>query len=109
MSDAAAKNLRESQTQLDMDGIQVGVSRQALEEVLEEREEARRYQERLEWMVNYEASVDFDAGDTWIVTWTQGVSATFTSNHELRIIADDWPEALDQAIEKSKQLSAESA
>lgn len=34
MYEAAIKNLRECQRQLDADGIEVGVSRQALEEVL---------------------------------------------------------------------------
>ena len=35
----AANNLRTSQQQLDMDGVMVGVSRQALEEVLESHAE----------------------------------------------------------------------
>lgn len=32
----AAQNLRDQQRQLDIDGVEVGVSRQAIEEVLEE-------------------------------------------------------------------------
>ena len=37
----AEKNLRECQRQLDMDGAEVGVSRQALDEVLAELERLR--------------------------------------------------------------------
>lgn len=34
MNNAAIKNLRENQQQLDMDGVMVGVSRQALDELI---------------------------------------------------------------------------
>lgn len=37
----AEQNLRDNQTQLDMDGVMVGVSRQALEETLDELEKLR--------------------------------------------------------------------
>ena len=44
----AEKNLREHQQQLDADGVMVGVSRQALVEVLEERSQLRAIKKRNE-------------------------------------------------------------
>ena len=43
----AEKNLRECQEQLDMDGVMVGVSRQALEETLTELDASRAREARL--------------------------------------------------------------
>jgi predicted nuclease with TOPRIM domain len=71
MSDAAIKHLRENQQQMDMDGIIVGVSRQALEEALDhittleaelaeleaENEALREDRERLEWLVNNNSEI----------------------------------------------------
>lgn len=53
MSELAINNLREEQTQLDEDGVFVGVSRQALEETLyyidSLRQEVERLRACLEW------------------------------------------------------------
>ncbi|MEM1189893.1 MAG: hypothetical protein AAGI72_15280 [Pseudomonadota bacterium] len=103
MSDAAAANLRQCQVQLDMDGIQVGVSRQALDEVLDEREELIRDRTRLEWMVNHEAQIDVSDGDTWIVRCTHGTSTKYTINDEIRVVADEWREAIDEAMQTAQQ------
>lgn len=52
----AEKNLRECQQQLDMDGCMVGVSRQAVDEVLAEVERLRNIVEHVETWVGNPAS-----------------------------------------------------